>query len=123
MTPSSISFGMLNMVASVAVDAGQKITLPISIFFATCRAHANQKSTIRHVTLLSSCLLIVSISCSNLVGIDFSIDSINLPNSFLSSHGSNPSGMETICIRSSQPSFSNQFFVMTMNYMALCRGG
>ncbi|KAJ0454701.1 hypothetical protein HanIR_Chr15g0743081 [Helianthus annuus] len=105
---------MLNMVACVAVDAGKKVTLPIPLFFATRRDHDIQKSAIRHVTLLSSCLLIVSISCSNLVGIDFSIDSISLPNSFLSSHASNPSGMETICIRFSQPSFSNQFIVMTL---------
>ncbi|KAJ0454696.1 hypothetical protein HanIR_Chr15g0743021 [Helianthus annuus] len=101
MNPSLINFGMLIMVASVAADAGQKIALPIPILFATCRAHAIQKSAIRHVTLLSSCLLIVSISCSNLLGIDFRIDPSNLPKSFLSSHGSSPSGMETICIRPS----------------------
>ncbi|KAJ0667264.1 hypothetical protein HanPI659440_Chr17g0675911 [Helianthus annuus] len=77
-------------------------------------AHPMKPSAIIQVTLLLSSLLVVSISSSSLRGMVCNIDKVSLRMSLLSSHGSNPSGIETICTRSPKPSLSKQLPVTSL---------
>ncbi|KAL7256586.1 hypothetical protein ACSBR1_010510 [Camellia fascicularis] len=93
--PSSSSSGILNPKAKSAVAVDQKAARLICIFSATSRAHPKSLSATMQGILSLSDPLIFSMSSSSFPGMTWKIDSVDFPNSFLSSQGSNPSGIET----------------------------